>query len=277
MYPRRFVKLADLPDDKLFPELESGLTLVARNATRLADAAMALAEQGHARPARILASHAEDESGKFLVLLDAARCPANRLAEHLKRTGQHLARLLYAETAKLFPATFKEIVGYLNLNRKSHYLDGHVGVEWVFRNSMLYWREQALYVDYVEQEDGTCAWQDPDHFEKLLGNLSKPHTFAADLVAALVEARLHASPALAMVAARWRSFTPSDATHISEIRRLTRQTLEDLEGQGLLGGDENAWDRIIEHWTFPLWGVDLSEQKIKLSQLQEERERFSWE
>lgn len=280
MYPRRFVKLADLPDDRLFPELETGLALIAHNATRLAHAAMALSDAGHARPARILASHAEDESGKFLILMDAARCPGNRRPEHLKRTGQHLARLLYAETAKLSPATFEEIVGYINSSRKSHYLDGHIGIEWVFRNSILYWREQALYVDYVEQEDGTCAWQDPDQFDKLFGDHgdpSRPFTFAADLVAALVEARLHVSPALGIVAARWHTFVPSDATHISEVRLLIRQTLEDLERQGMLGGAEDAWARIIEHWTFPLWNADLSEEKIKLSQLHEERERLNWE
>lgn len=277
MHPRRFVRLADLPDDKLFSELETGLTLVAQNTTRLAHAAIALSEQGHARAARILASHAEDEAGKFLVLLDAARCPANRRQEHLKCAGQHLARLLYAETAKLSPATFEELVRYINGNRKSHYLDGHIGIEWVFRNSMLYWREQALYVDYVEQEDGTCAWQDPDQFDKLFGDHHRPITFAADLVAALVEARLHASPALTILAARWRAFVPTDATHISEVRLLTKQTLEDLQGQGILGGGEDAWARIIEDWTFPLWNVDLSQQEIKLSKLLEERERFSGE
>jgi len=277
MQPRRFVKLAELPDDKLFPELETGLSLAAQNASRLSIAATALSEQGHARPARILANHAEDEAGKFLLLLDAARCPRERLTDHLRRAGQHLARLLYAETAKLYPATFEELVGYINSSRKSHYLDGHIGIEWVFRNSMLYWREHALYVDYVEQEDGSCGWQDPDHYETLLAGLDRPFTFAADLVADLATARLHVAPALALVSARWRPFVPSDPTHISEVQRLTTYTLKDLEGQGILGADKEACARIVEHWTFPLWNVDLAEQKIPRSKLLEERERRSSE
>src|SRR5688572_7225477 len=105
--PRRFQRLADYPDDKLFSELETGLALVAHNTLRLADAASRLMEQGQGRPAKILASHATDEAGKFLILMDAARCPRAQLQAQLKRAKDHLSRLLYAETVRLFPARFE--------------------------------------------------------------------------------------------------------------------------------------------------------------------------
>jgi hypothetical protein len=271
MWARSFVRLGDLPDEKLFPELETGLALLVKNTACLADAASALSASGQLRPARILASHAEDEAGKFLLLMDAARCPRDRLRGHLKRAGHHLPRLLYAETAKLSPATFEELVGYLNGHRESHYLDGHVGVEWIFRNSLLYWREQALYVDYVEMEGGACQWEDPDRFEFLAG---RPHMFAADLVSALAQAGLSRAPALEVIASAWRSFIPADATHITENRDMVHRTLSELESRDLLMGDADTWQRITHDWTFPLWAVDLDERRISKNDLLEQRERY---
>lgn len=118
-------------------ELEQGLTLAGQNVARLASAATVLGDQGHTRPANILASHASDEAGKFLILVDAARCPRDRLAAHLRRAGDHLARLLFAEVASWHAATFGDMVGYIDQNRRSHYLDGPEGVEWVYRNQLL--------------------------------------------------------------------------------------------------------------------------------------------
>ena len=277
---RRFHKLADLPDDKLLPALEAGLALVGENTSRLAGAASRLAELGQGRPAKILASHAHDEAGKFLILMDATRCPRTHLQAHLKRVKDHLSRLLYAETVRLFPATFKELVGYLDSSRKSHYLDGPEGGAWVFRNSLLYWREQAMYVDYVEDEDGACSWQDPDHFEKLEGTaglVSGPHLFATELAVAFLTAGLHRAAVLAIIADRWRTFVPADDTHITEIQASTDRMLEDLHERGLLQGDEATWARITERWTFPLWSVETSEEKVTLPELLEAHERWmSW-
>jgi AbiV family abortive infection protein len=277
---RRFVRLADLTDEALFRELETGLTLVAQNARQLADAAIALSQQGHARSGRILASHATDEAGKFLLLVDAARCPRERLRNHLDRAGKHLARLLYAETAWLSPATFGELVGYINNNRASHYLDGYEGVEWVFPNQLLYWREQDLYVDYVEREDHTCAWQDPQHFDQQFGEgnaLSPRHESAVELVTSIADAGLHRAPALAVVASHWRGFVPTDETDSGELERLTIETIQDVDQQGLASDvEDTTWRRIVRQWTFPLWGVDLSLREVKLLELMEERQRYPY-
>lgn len=273
---RQFTKLAGLPDERLFAELETGLDLIAKNSTQLADAAVTLSQQGVTRPADILDSHATDEAGKFLLLLDAVRCPRSHLQKHFSRAGQHLARLLYADTANLRPATFEELVSYININRKSNYLDGPEGGEWVFRNSMLFWREHALYVDYVELEDRTCQWQDPDHFKEVTGTFSLTRNSAADLVSVLVDVELHRAPALAVLASLWRTFAPTDDTHISEVRGRIDDTIRALEKQDLLQGEPDTWTRVImERWTFPLWGVDLSIENVKLQALLDERERFS--
>ncbi len=262
---RQFVKLANLPDKQLFQALETGLTLVAQNTSHLTGAAAVLAEQDHGRAARILASHAADEAGKFLMLIDAARCPRGHLPDHLKRiAAAHLSRLLYAETASRHDATFGDLVQYINDERQSHYLDGPgEGPEWVFRNALLFWREQAIYVDYVEREDATCEWQDPDYFEPMMVD-SRPDTIAADLVGALSAAGLHRAPALAVVAARWRGFVPKDETRITEVRREVRATWSDLQARHLVEDDSDLPESIEQRWTFPLWSVDTSEQPMKM-------------
>jgi hypothetical protein len=273
--PKRFVRLGELPDDKLFPELEQGLTLAGQNVGRLASAATVLAEQGHVRPANILGGHASDEAGKFLILLDAARCPRGpQLAAHLRRAGDHLSRLLFAEVASWHAVTYGEMVRYIDGNRQSHYLDGPEGVEWVYRNSLLYWREQAMYADYVEMEDKSCQWQDPDYFEKLDASLWK-RPWAADVVENLMVADLHRAPSLAIIAQHWRSFEPRGDTHISETAAIMDKMLEDLHGRGMLQGDKQVWSRIADRWAFPLWSAETSEIKVKLEDLLEERERYS--
>jgi hypothetical protein len=146
-------------------------------------------------------------------------------------------------------------------------------------NSILQSREQDLYVDYVEAEDGTCEWQDPDYFEKLLFLSSRPRTFASDLVGALSTAGLHRAPALEVVASHWRTVAPTPDTHVTEIRDRTRATLQALQDKGLLQGESSIWSDIIARWTFPLWAVDTSEQEVKKSDLQQERDGYigSWD
>ena len=272
--PRRFARLGELPDDQLFRELEAGLTLAAKNSNRLATDASRLADADSApgRPARVLASHAREEAGKFLMLLDAARCPRRHLGAHLKRVGQHLPRLLYSEAAKIYPATFEELTRYIENNRPSHYLDGPEGVEWVFRNALLFWREQALYVDYIELEDRSCQWQDPDHFEGI--DFTSLDISGHDLVVALTEAGLHQAAALEILASHWRSFEPGPDTHFTEVRDRVATSMNALKSQDILKGDPASWQRILEHWSFPLWGVDTSEKNVEMSDLLEDRKRY---
>lgn len=271
MWARSFSRLADLDDGSLFPELEGGLQLLAKNIASLAGAAQTLSKTGEPRPARILGSHADDEAGKFLLFMDAARSPRDRLRSLFKRAGSHLPRLLYAETARLSPATFGELVNHLDLQRQSHYRDGYAGVEWVFRNSLLSRREEALYVDYVEHEDGHCEWQDPDRLESTLFGGSLPLS-APSLVASLAAAGLHLAGSLEVIASVWRSFIPNDATHVSELRDTVATTLRELERRNLLTGEQRHWDQISRDWTFPLWSMDLREKAVSRKELLEQRE-----
>ncbi len=110
--------LVGLSDDELFAELAAGLDRVAEDVLRLQ------CDAGHIAPispsARILSTIAEEEAAKFLILIDAARCPRTRqraLAEHLPKFNQHLAKGIYAQASWWNTATFGELRGYVDRER----------------------------------------------------------------------------------------------------------------------------------------------------------------
>ena len=79
-------------------------------------------------------------AGKFLIFVDAARLgrPSQRkLRDQLKRAGDHLAKGLYAKATEIRPADFKELLGFLEPERATLYLDGPNDVDSIFRNEIL--------------------------------------------------------------------------------------------------------------------------------------------
>ena len=104
MRPKAIKDLAQFKDSALFSVVAEGLTSIHENATRIEDAARILNEKRNIRCARILESIAKEEAAKYLILLDAIRCPRkpdDRFSKHLSKFNQHLAKGLYAEACKL--------------------------------------------------------------------------------------------------------------------------------------------------------------------------------
>lgn len=75
MEPRRIADLAQVTDAKLFGEIAEGLDLIHENALRLYESVSLLAKQEHFRAAEILKTLALEEAAKYLILIDAVRCP----------------------------------------------------------------------------------------------------------------------------------------------------------------------------------------------------------
>jgi hypothetical protein len=75
MEPRAIGDLAQLFDDRFFKEVATGLKLVFENASAMEADALRLIDQKAWRGARVLRAIADEEASKYLILLDAVRCP----------------------------------------------------------------------------------------------------------------------------------------------------------------------------------------------------------
>src|SRR5688572_7719948 len=164
MRPKASRDLMQLGDLQFFETISEGMTLISRNVSRLYDGAVALSKASQKHTARTLTMQSEEEAAKFLILMDAVRCPrvpAERLSEQLGRFNDHPARGLYAKACWLKPLTLAQLQEYLNLHRDQFHLDGPNDVDWIFRNEIQANRDGLLYVDYVAYDDGEHRWSDP--------------------------------------------------------------------------------------------------------------------
>jgi AbiV family abortive infection protein len=96
--------------------IADGLDSISEHCAALESAATLLDYSRHWRAATALRVIAEEEAGKFLILLDAVRCGRKRqkvFAEQLERSHDHLARELSVATVSIRPATFAELLSYL--------------------------------------------------------------------------------------------------------------------------------------------------------------------
>lgn len=260
--------LVQLTDADFFKELAHGMRAVMKNAYSLVDDARILADAHRHRSAELLLVVAEEEAAKYHILLDAARCErqGGNLARQLKRFNDHLAKGIYAEYVGIAPASFGEVLAFLERERRSLYLDGPNDVDWIFRNRILQGREEIFYVDYVEA-DGVHLWIEPG-ISRGFGERSHVPD-SVRLAAALSEAGFDDPAALQVIAEVWRGvrFHPEDHWQVCEERNI--KTLQLLNERGLLTGKgtENAgqlaWD-----WLFPLHSVDLSQIKVERMDLE---------
>src|SRR5262245_25080314 len=111
MHVKAILALADRPDDEFFEDVAAGLALTVRHTLSLEDDARELWQLKRGRGHAVLRSLAAEEAAKFLILLDAVRCPRDPrdvFAEQLSRFHSHLAKGIYARYCDLEPATFSD-------------------------------------------------------------------------------------------------------------------------------------------------------------------------
>jgi len=114
MRPRRAYKLASLGRPELLEGVADGMGLRLRG-------------DETPRAVEAITAIADGEAGKFLILLDVARCAyldAAKRRDQLKRCADHIAKGIYARVADIRPADFGELVRYVDLLRRNYYLDG---------------------------------------------------------------------------------------------------------------------------------------------------------
>ncbi len=267
--------LSTLTDDKFFAEVSIGLSHILRNASRLIEDARLLDSQERFTSSRILFSVAKEEAAKFFILLDAVRCPRNpqdQFSRQLGRFQDHLAKGIYAEIYGLpYPNTFGEIVKIAKNERKSHYLDGPNGVDWIFRNQIFQAREEAMYVDYAEY-NGSHAWIYPTKQD-----FSYEHEVEFLKIAqALDFLGCTSAASLKVIADCWRPVTMTLDYHWSTLNEMNFKMIEALSKRALLSNlSEDVLKFVGERWTFPLYSLETSEERIPLKELKEQQNNWS--
>jgi hypothetical protein len=278
MKPRAFVDLSQLTDTPFLRTVSDGMRLIAKHIRSLEEASSVPGQAGIDHAGRILRMIADEEAGKYLILFDAVRCPrepADRLRRQLKYCGQHLAKAIYGVCYGGRPATFREVREYADCHRPDLYLDGPIGVEWIFRNDLIASRDTVLYVDYADTDDGH-RWLSPGTAaSQVSGDFGDPSSPAIRVVAACNQLGLDSFDALRTIANIWRPIVMADTTHWRDIYSLNVRTLQELAGNGLMNAEnETAIRYLMEHLMFPMYDLDLS--PIPVSRADLERRRSNW-
>lgn len=272
MRTRAIRDLAQLSDQDFFSEVSSGIDHVLRNAVQIERDAQLLGEHERAREYHILSAVVKEEAAKILILLDAVRCPRNQ-ADHfsrqLGRFHNHLAKGIYAEVCDWRPATFGELISYVDRERREFFLDGPNDVDWILRNEILQGREEMIYVDYVCTDDGHQWWAPYDGFPVVY----TPGVLR--LVQAFSDLGCTTPEALLVIANLWRPVVMTAEYHWADLHDLNAQTLEELASRDLLRGQRgDSYRVIVDDWSFPLFSVDLGLVDVNQDDLREIQQRW---
>ena len=270
--------LAHGPDDDLIAGVAEGLELIAEHVAHLQRSVETLARAKEPRGIATVRAVADEEAAKYLILVDAIRCPHTaQKARYRQLTycGYHVPKGIYAEMAEMSPADLEEVRRLIAGMRASHYLDGPLEVDWIFRNEILDRRERTLYVDYVADDEG-ARWVAPDLHDDGLYLYGDPSA-AVRLVAALTRAGVATQDGLRVVAGIWRDFVPEIDTHWQEVAQRNMLTIDTLGDQGLCSDgltDRDVQD-IYDDWGFPLHHEDLRIEKVNVDELLERQRNWA--
>lgn len=277
--PRAFRDLARMRDNELFAELAEGLANLHEHVLKLEADILDAGNAKLARLVRVGTALLREEAAKYLILLDAARCPRSGLGHHLAKASSHVARAIYADVCEWHVVNFGELRRHIESELREFYLDGPNDVDWIFTNSLNAEREQALYVDYCRTDDGGHYWHTPLHLDETICGWASVPT-VAKLVKAIHAAGVGSAEALAHVAALWRGVAVHDEMHHAELEDLNRQTLVTLdEKRVLIACPDETYREILDRWPFPLHSMKLALLDTDLRELREERASRSpgWE
>jgi hypothetical protein len=273
MQERALKNLVQLPEARRLDAIVEGLGLLVEHVTTLTDDLVYLRDGSRPRGALMLEAQAEEEAAKVLILLDLVRLGWRdplKVNGQIGRFYQHLSRCIYAEVSKMRPADFAGVRRMVEDMRQAYYLDGPNDVDWIYRNQLLSSREDGLYVDYVQYEDGT-AWSTPAGRD-VLG--FGPDTAVQHLVIALHRLGVTSRRGLEVLVDTWAGQAIEDATPWPVVANLNAQVIAQLDNDGAgLPDATDADSRWASEWTFPLHSLDLTKIDVKVKDLQELRKR----
>jgi AbiV family abortive infection protein len=277
--PRAILDLTQLDDDRFFEEVAQGMRLCLRNALQLWRDAKLLSKRRRAQGFQIIKLLVEEEAAKFHILLDAVRCPRSRpddFSRHLKCFADHLSRGLYTEYYQWTEMPLTEAVTYIDRERRTLYLDGPEGVEWIFRNAIECRREEAIYVDYIARDELRAEhdWHCPN--PRLLDMYRLVSTPTVLRVAkALHHTGFSRPEAIRIVAQIWRNAQAPETLTWEQVEDLNLQTLNRLQEANLVGHATQATQRtIVNEWRPPLYPLNLRKLDVNPAKLREVQDQW---
>ena len=278
MRVRAIKDLNQLSQNDFLQKVSSGLNLILQNANYLIDDAKLLLERDSNAANNgvwILRGIAEEEAAKFLILIDAVRCPKKheRFEKHLQNFNDHVAKGIYAKYYNMRPATLGEIISRVDSYRAEYYLDGPQGIDWIFRNRISQTREEMMYVDYIEDDEGH-RWQKPNPISMIGGKMYNPELKRNVLKVsqALQDVGCTTPESLSLMLEFWKDIEMKESFHWQELRKLNISFFEKMESMGLLLDNPNF---LIDCWLFPIYSIDLSLIKVNKQELREIQERWN--
>ena len=267
---RAITDLCKLPQRDRLNVISEGLLHIIENSEAIESSASILAQHDSKRGYMVLHALAQEEAAKFLILLDAVRCPnkqSDKFSNQLKRFNDHLAKGIYIEYYATRPATFSQVKNWIVEECDEYYLDGPIGVEWIFRNDILQHREESIYVDYVEM-DNKHIWLSPKQLENDRYNLAQVQTHTLELVRCMSEAGFCKAESLEVISNVWNSLKLVKDTHWQDILKFNEDTISKLKEKKILEDQSvKIYQYIVQNWLFPLYSVDLKIRRIKIKDL----------
>lgn len=263
-------RLANMSYSDRLAFIAEGLPIIVSSCRELMAAANSCPNE---RSKGILERHAVEEAVKALILLDIVRCPtkviSRRIGPLMNAFYDHMARLLWADACHWCAATLAELQGYLDHDRQTHYLDGPLGVDFIFPNEALDDRNSLLYADIASYEDGDLFWSAPRADQSDTGML----LFAVGVMNALQRAGAMTPRGLEIVADIWGKveFEVADTCH--DVRGLTHETLLALQNGGVMSDDLTDEDvrEIYRRWQMPMYHADFRPIRVSMDQVEKKR------
>lgn len=263
MQVRAITKLLQLNDTKLYKQISIGLRLIHENVNELLSSALLLSRNKKGRGCKILYNIANEESAKFIILIDSLRCPRrtsdenNIFTRQLKRFQDHLSKGIYCKYYNWKPSDFKEVRKLIEIQRKKYYLDGPFDYEWIFYNQILFNRENTMYVDYISTDESD-RWIAPNKdndnpYSEI--ELSSP---IIKIVQIMYNLGLTDIKALTLISEHWRKIKIHDNFTWRELREINFETLKLLEKNKILqeGSDEDI-SFFVNCFLFPLYSIKI--------------------
>lgn len=274
--------LSQLTDPYLFTQVSEGLNLIFDHMVSIEADVQYLIEQKRQCGFNILEAILKEEAAKFLILLDAIRCPRvppDNFSKQLGRFNDHLAKGIYALIYDFCPGTFGDLYQMIKRECHEYYLDGPNAVDWIFKNEILQTREEHIYVDYIASE-GEHMWLTPKRYYlpemAIFTSYLRPQV--VKVVTSLWRAGLAKPDALSLLANNWRALQMTDDFTWRQLRECNIKTLDNLEKNNLLTTqDEAVCATIINEWAFPLYSLDIRIIKVDQENLKATRERHNFD
>jgi AbiV family abortive infection protein len=250
-------------DDKLFDFLSEGLDHIFENVFLIETDAKQLAASEKFLGARILRLFAEEEAGKFVILLDIVRCKRSTVDfnRQLNYYYDHFAKRIYAWSCSSNQSNLSMVQESVEYFRLESYIHPGTGEFLENGNHIPDEREDALYSD-CQNVDGELTWTSPSRLDDVYKELVLLESNAIALVGALYLAGFTSPASLRKIASRWRKIVFDDNYQRYNLEQDIDGTATDLKRAGLLSEDADNYLSIIqERWFFPLHGFELIKMK----------------